>query len=55
MEDFIKEEKKKTFTQNEVTKLLDKQIKDCSDSIDKGNMSQYTAKKKVSETARVKI
>lgn len=51
----IKEEIKKTFTRQEVAKLLDKQIEYCSRGIDKSNMSAYTARRKVAETARVKF
>lgn len=53
------EDKKKTlissFTRQEVAKLLDKQIEYCSRSIDTSNMSEFTARRKVLETDRVKF
>ena len=48
-------EKEKTYSKKEVEKLLDQQIADCADSIDKSNMSEYTAKRKVLDTKRVKL
>ena len=45
----------KTWTRAQVEKLLDDQKADCADSIQASNLSQYTAKKKILETERVKF
>ena len=44
---------KKTWTRKEVEALLDQQKADCADSIQKNNLSEYTAKKKILDTDRV--
>ncbi len=44
---------KKTWTRKEVEALLDQQKADCADAIQKNNLSEYTAKKKILDTGRV--
>ena len=44
---------KKTWTRKEIEALLDQQKADCADSIQKNNLSEYTAKKKILGTDRV--
>lgn len=46
---------KKTWTRKEVETLLNQQKADCADVIQKNNLSEYTAKKKILECERVKF
>jgi hypothetical protein len=45
--------KEKTYTKEQVTELLKKQIIDCADAFQGNNMSEYCAKKKIRETKLV--
>jgi len=45
----------KIYTEQDVIKLLKKQIVECAKKIDADNLSQYTARKKIYETELVKI
>ena len=45
----------KTWTRAQVEKLLDQQKADCADVIQKNNLSEYTAKKKILDCDRVKF
>ena len=45
----------KTWTRKEVEKLLDQQKADCADVIQKNNLSEYTAKKKILDCERVEF
>ena len=49
------ETKDKTFTEKQVTTMLQNQIKACANAIDGDNLSQYTAKKKIYEVKLVEI
>jgi hypothetical protein len=46
---------KKTWTRKEIENLLDQQRADCADAIQRNNLSEYTAKKKIMDTPRVKF
>lgn len=48
-------EKQKTWTRAQVERLLEKQIADCADAIQNNNLSEYTAKKKILGTDKVKF
>jgi len=45
----------KTFTEKQVTTMLQNQVKRCASAIDSDNLSQYTAKKKIYEVELVEI
>ena len=47
--------KQKVWARKEIEALLDQQKADCADSIQKNNLSEYTAKKKILDTERVKF
>ena len=48
-------EKAKTWTRSQVEKLLEQQIADCSEAIDGSNLSEFTAKRKILDTPKVKF
>jgi len=48
-------QEKKSYTKVQVIELLKKQIADCSDSIQKDNLSEYTAKQKILSTKIVDV
>lgn len=45
----------KTYTEKQVTALLQKQIAECASAIDADNLSQYTAKKKILAVELVEV